>query len=270
VINKSTKQQQGIQSIEVGTQLLRVMADNGRPMMLRDLAKSAGMPSAKAHRYLVSFIRMGLIEQDANNGRYDLGEFSLELGLASLARIDSVRLATPILEELCETIGESVSLTRWHKNGVTCVSSVEASSPITIFLRPGVILPLTTTAAGLTFAAFCRSSSLKTMLGKELRVAAKMSNRTLTIAKCDLEEQLNKIKKHGVSLASGSFFEGLNGVSAPVFDHSGRMVAAITAGGSITRIPMKWDSSFALNVKESAAKLSRLLGYGHPGIRGNS
>jgi hypothetical protein len=96
------KQRQGIQSIEVGTRLLRALAANGRAMMLRDIARNAGMPAAKAHRYLVSFMRMGLVEQDANTGRYDLGEFALELGLASLARLDPVRLAGPVLDDLCE------------------------------------------------------------------------------------------------------------------------------------------------------------------------
>ena len=65
-----TKPQQGIQSIEVGARLLRALAANGRSMMLRDLAQNAAMPAAKAHRYLVSFMRMGLVEQDANTGRY--------------------------------------------------------------------------------------------------------------------------------------------------------------------------------------------------------
>jgi len=63
------KQRQGIQSIEVGTRLLRALAAHGRAMMLRDVARHAGMPPAKAHRYLVSFMRMGLVEQDANTGR---------------------------------------------------------------------------------------------------------------------------------------------------------------------------------------------------------
>jgi DNA-binding IclR family transcriptional regulator len=53
-------------------------------------------------------MRMGLVEQDANTGRYDLGEFALELGLASLARLDPVRLAGPVLDDLCERIGETV------------------------------------------------------------------------------------------------------------------------------------------------------------------
>ena len=45
------KHRQGIQSIEVGSRILRALAANGRSMMLRDLAKAAGMPAAKAHRY---------------------------------------------------------------------------------------------------------------------------------------------------------------------------------------------------------------------------
>ncbi|MCB1966488.1 MAG: helix-turn-helix domain-containing protein, partial [Candidatus Accumulibacter sp.] len=81
---EAIQQRQGIQSIEVGSRLLRALAASQRSMMLRDLARNAGMPAAKARRYLVSFMRMGLVEQDANTGRYDLGEFSLELGLASL------------------------------------------------------------------------------------------------------------------------------------------------------------------------------------------
>jgi len=43
---------------------------------------------------------VGLVEQDQTSGRYDLGSFSLELGLAAMGRLDPVRLATPILEDL--------------------------------------------------------------------------------------------------------------------------------------------------------------------------
>ena len=68
------------------------------------------MPAAKSHRYLVSFMRMGLIEQNSYLGRYDLGGFALELGLASLARLDPVRLAAPILEDLSEEIDQTVAL----------------------------------------------------------------------------------------------------------------------------------------------------------------
>ena len=83
----------GIQSVEVGFELLSALSDAPGALMLRDLAAAAGMSAAKAHRYLVSFQRMGLVMQDPVSTRYDLGPAALRLGLASLSRIDAVKLA---------------------------------------------------------------------------------------------------------------------------------------------------------------------------------
>lgn len=260
-----TKQQQGIQSIEVGARLLRALAANGRPMMLRDLAKNASMPAAKAHRYLVSFMRMGLVEQDANSGRYDLGGFALELGLASLARIDPVRLAAPVLEDLCERIGETVALAMWGNHGATCVRWVEAGGPITVTLRTGIVLPLTTSATGRAFAAFYRSPYLKKLLDAEIRETALANDMTPTKVMRDLEALLEEIRGEGIARAGGSLTPGINGFSAPVFDHTGRMVAAITSLGTIGQFDMEWNSPLADSIKTAAATLSKRLGYEQAG-----
>ena len=84
--------QRGIQSIEVGGQLLHALAHAGRPLPLKELAASAGMAAAKAHPYLVSFGKIGLVEQDKASGRYGLGALALQLGLMSLQQADPVRL----------------------------------------------------------------------------------------------------------------------------------------------------------------------------------
>ena len=52
----------------MGGQLLKVLARTGRRMALKDLARAADMTAAKAHPYLVSFGKLGLIEQDAKSG----------------------------------------------------------------------------------------------------------------------------------------------------------------------------------------------------------
>ena len=66
------------------------------------------MAPAKAHPYLVSFGKLGLIEQDAASGRYGLGPLALQLGLISLQQFDPVRLATPRIVELAQLIGHTV------------------------------------------------------------------------------------------------------------------------------------------------------------------
>ncbi len=84
-------EQRGIGSVEVGGQLLRALTESDGPMMLRDLAASAGMTAAKAHPYMVSFMRLGLVEQDRAIGRYELGPLALQMGLASMRRLNPVR-----------------------------------------------------------------------------------------------------------------------------------------------------------------------------------
>ena len=101
MITKVSSDRQGIQSVEIGFRLLRILAANNRPMMLRDIAAGAGMASAKDHRSMVSFMRIGIVEQDPATGRYDLGAYALELGLAGLGRLDPVRLAGQVLDNLC-------------------------------------------------------------------------------------------------------------------------------------------------------------------------
>lgn len=260
--NDPAKQRQGIQSIEIGTRLLRALAANGRPMMLRDIAQQGNMSAAKARRYLVSFIRMGLVEQNSVSGRYDLGEFALELGLASLARLDPVRLAGPILDDLCERTGETVALAMWGNHGATCVRWVEAGGPITVTLRTGVVLPLTASATGLAFAAFYRSPYLKRMLDAEIESAAAARQVDKALLFDELNARLAEIRQQGLSRASGSMMPGINGFSAPVFDHSGHMVAAVTSLGIIGKFDFDWRSPTAECTPEAAAALSQRLGFG--------
>lgn len=52
---------------------LTFVALGGHGHMLKVLAEAAHIPSSKAHRYLLSMIRMGFVDRDPANGRYRLG-----------------------------------------------------------------------------------------------------------------------------------------------------------------------------------------------------
>ena len=252
---------QGIQSIEVGFRLLRALSDASRPMMLRDIAKGAGMPAAKAHRYMVSFMRIGIVEQDSASGRYDLGSYALDLGLSGLSRLDPVRLAGPILENLCEEIQETVALAVWGNHGATIVRIVDAGGPITITLRAGTVLPLCKSATGKAFASFFRSPFLKRMLDDELREMSGSSKTAITTVRRQFEKTLTEIRQHGISRATGSLTPGINGFSAPVFDHTGGMVAAVTSLGTVGEFNVEWDSPLVRAMLAAAGNLSRRLGH---------
>lgn len=256
-----TGERQGIQSVEVGARLLKVLAEHNRAMMLKDLARKADMAPAKAHRYLASFIRCGLVSQDQYTGHYDLGSFALELGLSSLARLDIIKAADPILEGLCERISETVALAVWGTHGATIIRMFEPLTTITVSLRPGAVLPLSLSATGRCFAAFCTRPAIRKTLDAEIQGMAESSARSIDEAKADLELIFAEIRQRRVARASGSLTLGINGFSAPVFDYAGDMVAALTTLGAVEHFDDSWSSPIAVELRLAAALLSRQLGY---------
>jgi DNA-binding IclR family transcriptional regulator len=119
-------EQRGIQSVEVGGRLLQALAHTGRPMPLKELALAAEMPPAKAHPYLVSFGKLGLIAQDTASGHYGLGPLAMQLGLISLQQVDPLRLATARLPELAQALQQTVAIAVWGHHGATIVRIEEA------------------------------------------------------------------------------------------------------------------------------------------------
>ncbi len=257
-----TSKQQGIQSIEIGGAILRALIASGRPTMLKDIAKMSGMPAAKAHRYLVSFQRMGLVNQDPASARYHLGPFALTLGLSALATLDPLRLATPILDELCDDIGMGVGLAVWGSSGATIVRYIDTGDAISVCLRVGRVLGLHDSATGRCFSAFFNPTVIQPALSAELdHIAGKDKARRQSL---DAEQNMvvEDARQEGIARAGGSHTPGINGLSAPVFDYTGQMVAAITAVGTAGQFDADCHSIEAQKVKAAAHRLSTLLGHG--------
>ena len=256
-----SKESRGIQSVEVGGELLRALARSGEPMMLRDLAREAGMPPAKAHPYLVSFSRIGLIEQDETTGRYEIGRLALELGLISLRRLSAVRIATPKIAALADSIDHAVSLAVWGTHGPTVVRLEEPSHPVHIAMRAGSTMALLETATGRAFAAFLPAKTLKTALDGGLdRLGIGYNPKRLKNA--EITALLDEVRRHGLARAIGDPLPGVNAFAAPVFDHSGRVVLVITAMGPEGTFDARWDSAIATAVGDCASDISARLGHG--------
>ncbi|WP_347614343.1 IclR family transcriptional regulator, partial [Comamonas thiooxydans] len=148
------KERAGIQSVEVGFSLIEALAQASGPLMLKDVAAAAGMSAAKAHRYLVSFQRIGLVAQDERNSRYDLGPAALKIGLASLARLDPVRLARERIPALLETLNHTLAIAVWGNHGPTIVHWEESAQSVTANLRLGDVMPMLASATGRCFGAW--------------------------------------------------------------------------------------------------------------------
>jgi len=260
--------QRGIQSIEVGGQLLRAMAHTGQPMALKDLAREADMPAARIHPYLVSFARIGLMQQDPETGRYFLGPLALQLGLISLRQANPVQAAAAELPALVRAIGHTVAIAVWGSRGATIVRLEESPAPIHVNMRQGTVFSLAGTATGRLFAAYRDVDEVRALLDDERR--REKSHPAPGIANVPppravpswrvFERELADVRAQGLARSDGETLPGVNALAAPVFDHDGGIVLAVTAIGPASIFGLDWDGAIARELRACAARISHRLG----------
>lgn len=243
--------QRGIQSIEVGGRLLLALARSGQPMALKDLAQAADMSPPKAHPYLVSFGKLGLIAQDGASGHYGLGPLAMQLGLISLQQFDPIRLATARLPALAQTLGQTVAIAVWGAHGPTIVRTQEAPSPVHVAMRHGAVMSLRGTASGRLFAAHLPRRVVRSASGEA------GGDQPFDEA---FEMALAGIRSAGFSHVVDAAVPGVSGLAAPVFDGSGALVLSLTAIGATAALDTRAQGLPATALRRCAGELSEQLG----------
>jgi DNA-binding IclR family transcriptional regulator len=255
------KERAGIQSVEVGFALLDVLSIATGPLMLRDLAAAAGMSAAKAHRYLVSFQRLRLVVQDAGSTRYDLGPAALKLGLASLSRLDAVKLARERITALMEQVGHTLALAVWGNQGPTIVHWEESPQAVTVNLRLGDVMPLLSSATGRCFAAYLSKDAIAPLLKEEIARAQKQRRSDVPASLAEARALLDEVRQRGAARVVDTLLPGIVGFCAPVFDSDGHIALGMLALGPLGSFDPEWDGAIDKPLRAAANQLSSDLGF---------
>ncbi len=250
----------GVNSVEVAGLLLRVLAEAGGPMRLADLSRAAAMPSAKAHRYLVSLARAGLVEQDPATARYDLGPLMLRAGLAALGRSDALKRAERVLETIAARTGETAAAAVWGTHGPTHVRLVEARHELAATVPPGHVCPLTYSASGLVFCAYGDPALTAPIAEREMAQSRAVARPGAPTVAAELEALVARVRAQGFATVAHEGDGGLAAVSAPVFEADGRRIRlALTVFGRVGRLNVDPDGPVAALMVEAARTLAAEL-----------
>lgn len=253
-------ERQGIQSLDAALRILQAMTTTTRPMSLKELAIAADMTSSNTHRYLVSFVRAGMLRQERATDRYELGPFALQLGLASLARMNAVEVAGEVLAELRAEIDMPVFLSIWTPEGPVMIRWLESSHPLTVNTRPGSRAPLLTAASGRVFLAFEDRQRVEPVLSLELKERSKRGE-TRYRTKAEVDEVISEVRLHGVGRTIGDRVNGVNGISAPIHNAMGQLAASITSVGLAADFDPSYDGALAVAIKAAGERASTRLGF---------
>lgn len=249
----------GIQSVEVGGQLLKALAHHGRPMALKDLARAADMTPAKAHPYLVSFGKIGLVAQDDASGHYGLGPLAMQLGLISLQQQDPIRLAIAQLPLLALHANATVAISVWGTRGPTIVRVEDGPTDVHVAMRHGTNASVRHTASGKVFAAFMPALQVQPMLAAEGHPHA-LDDPTL-------QAELAAIRRDHFSVVEGGLVPGISAIAVPVFDGFGRLVLSLSAIGPSAAMDTRPHGTAGTALRQCAQTLAGQLGATHAGLQ---
>lgn len=249
----------GVQSLEIGMQILQAVLTGHRGMMLKEIAAAVGMPTSKVHRYLVSMVRTGLVEQEMNGSRYDLGPYALNIGLVAMDRLDRIQAGLTYIAELCTEVDEVTALATWTSNGPIVVRWERPRRPVSISVITGTALNMLTTVSGRIFGAYLAPEKYEHLIERELQ-SPDLPNEFNT--RSQVTKLFADIRQAGLAVIdSKHLLQGVAAVSAPVFNSTNEITLAMSVVGFQGVLDTRLDGPVVCALKASALKLSKKLGY---------
>jgi DNA-binding IclR family transcriptional regulator len=248
-----------IQAIERAVTLLNAFSAEEPELGVTELASRVGLHKSTVHRFLVNLEAGGLVERNPRTGRYRLGIRIFELGGLVMQRMNLWEEALPFLEDLVGDTGETGHLAVLDNGEAIYIERVEARRALRIPAAVGKGYPVHATNLGKVLLADLPAEEVEAIVTE--RGLARFTGQTITTRE-DLTRELTLIRERGYAVDDEEYDEGLRCIGAPVFDHTGGVVAALGIGGPATRITPERVEGFADRVMQAAAGLSRRLGAG--------
>jgi DNA-binding IclR family transcriptional regulator len=253
---EAKRPQQGVQSVEIALRIAASLAEARSSLPLGELARAANLPPSKAHRYLVSLCRTGLLEQDPRTGRYDLGETAIHLGLEAQSRTDEYRHLDDALRELFEITGQPLAAMTWGGRGPTIVRRLEPNTAIVVSARIGATLSVVGTSSGALFAAFLPKEVVGPVIDAEYQAKPKP-----LLARHEFLKAVDLARETRLSSVHGGYVRGFDALSAPVFNAQGEIISTLTMLAASGATDLSFEGEMAAELLSSADRLSRRLGY---------
>lgn len=248
-------------TVEKALQLLDVVAQQGAAISLVPLSRAAGLDKTTTHRLATSLARCGLLRFDPTMRSYSLGLRLADLGHRAIEQIKLPPEARPYLLGLGGLSGEAVNLGVFDEGQVVFIDQVASPQQVVIRARVGSRVPAHCTAMGKTLLAFGSPEWREKVLANGL--SALTPN---TIVHVDeFREHLARVRRAGYGSDDEEHRLGIRCIAAPVRDYTGLAVAAMSISGPAFRLSRERATELVEPLKQAAAELSAVLGYGGAG-----
>jgi len=250
------------QSLERGLAILGIFTPERPVRGIADLADELGMSRSTTHRYVITLVALGYLEQDASR-KYRLGLRVTDLGMAALNSTGLREHAHVYLEELRQRTSCTSGLAVLDGPEIVYVDRVRSfrrgQHTIDQGLAPGSRLPAHCTAMGKLLLAYLPASEQSELVA-QLRLTKHGPN-TIT-SKQELRDELGAIRAEGFAVNDEELAPELHSIAAPVRDDGREVVAAVSLAAHTSAISLaELVDALSPHLIATADRVSARLGY---------
>ena len=228
----------GIKVLDRAVLILTTIAD--QPRSLAELCQATKLPRATAHRLATALETHRMLSRTAD-GRWSIGSALTSLGSGSSDTL--IDAATPIMNALMQRTGESVQLYRLTGTSRTCIASKEPPSGLQNTVPVGSRMPLTAGSSAHVFMAYAPPTLRDSILADAAFTPA----------------TLQRVRSTGYAESVSEREPGLASLSAPVFDHTGSIVAVLSISGPAERLRPHPGARWTTELIDAAKNLGAAL-----------
>jgi IclR family KDG regulon transcriptional repressor len=251
-----------VQTIERASLILDILGQSAQGISIRELSAKIKLPKGTTHRLISSLAYFGYARQDPKTRNYFLGLKLVELGNLLLSQLDLRKEAEPFLRDLAERIKETVHMVFLDRGEIVYIDKVELDhnpSGLRMASRVGLRNPAHSSAVGKVLLSHLSEEELD-HLTKEKGLPKRTENTITDLIQ--LKEHLKMVRTQGFAVDDEENERGIRCVAAPIYNETGRAVAAISISGPAFRVTKKViQETLKKEVMETASRISQRWGF---------
>ena len=250
-------------SLERALRILNAFSNEGPALSLAQLSDTLSLPRATVLRLCSTLVKFGFLRQDPQSKQYSLGLRLLELASSVSDTFSLRKIAASYLNALQSKLGKTTFLGILDNDEVLYIDKREdPRNPISFTSKAGTRRPPYWGMMGSVLMAYLPDNEIKRILQKNLLTAD--TKKSIT-KKDKFLKWLNQIRKQGFVVDVEMALDGITGVAAPIFDHTGKAVAGIGVGFISSSVNEKELERIVKEVTMTALTISKELGYPREG-----
>ena len=237
--------------------ILRCFTKSEGDLGVMHISRETGLHKSTTSRLLSALNQEGFVEKNTENGKYRLGLGLVNLAGVVLEKQNLRQAAQPHIRNLAESTQETINISIKDGNECINIDSIRSPKSIGYMGRLGRRTPLHCTSTGKVLLTHMHPEQRKTIISQPLTA---FTQHTITDP-IKLRIDLAEISDQGYAVSNEEFEEGLVAVAAPIHDHTGEVIAALSISGPSFRMGADSLQAHISNLKESAHLISKELGH---------